>query len=148
MSKTERIAAVVREWIKKAENDLRSARRLLADEDDCPTDTVCFHAQQCVEKYIKALLVQHQTPFPKTHSLSGLVSLLPVKYHNILSGDEQKLLTKYATVTRYPGDYEDISLTDTRNAVRIATRVRKAVRAFLPKEALPPVRRKKRPRQT
>ena len=148
MSETERIAAVVREWIKKAENDLKSSRRLLADEDDCPTDTVCFHAQQCVEKYIKALLVQQQTPFPKTHSLSELVSLLPVKYRNILSSDEQKLLTKYATVTRYPGDYEDISLTDTHKAVRIANRVRKAVRAFLPKKALPPVRRKKGIEQT
>lgn len=88
MSGTERITAVVREWIKKAENDFKSARLLIADEDDCPTDTVCFHAQQCIEKYIKALLVAQQTPFPKTHSMSELVALLPVKYHNSLSGDE------------------------------------------------------------
>ncbi|MGA2770210.1 MAG: HEPN domain-containing protein [Bryobacteraceae bacterium] len=27
-------------------------------QEDCPFDTVCFHAQQCVEKYLKALLLQ------------------------------------------------------------------------------------------
>ena len=39
----------------------------------------CFHAQQCVEKYIKARLIEAETPFPKTHDLSALLSLvLPV----------------------------------------------------------------------
>ena len=48
---------VVREWVLKAENDFTNAVHTLKLKEKCPTDTVCFHAQQAVEKYLKALLV-------------------------------------------------------------------------------------------
>ena len=85
---------------------------------DCPTDTVCFHAQQCAEKYLKALLVWKGIPFPKTHDLSSLIAFLPKDLQNLLTGEEQELLTEYATVTRYPGGYEDITLSEARSAVK------------------------------
>ena len=50
--------------------------------------------------------------------------------------EEQVRLTDYATVTRYPGDYEPPSLADARAAVKIARRVRGQVRKRLPKRAL------------
>jgi hypothetical protein len=43
------------------------------------------------------------------------------------------LLTRYATVTRYPGDYEPITLTEARRAVTLARRVRRQVQRLLPK---------------
>jgi hypothetical protein len=57
--------AVVREWVAKAENDLKSAAYLLKMRG-CPVDNVCFNAQQCVEKYLKALLITQRLEFPKT----------------------------------------------------------------------------------
>lgn len=33
---------------------------------DSPTDTVCFHAQQCVEMCLKALLVLNGIEFSRT----------------------------------------------------------------------------------
>ncbi len=138
MRKPENIIAVVREWVTKADNDLKTSKQTLKLDEDSPTDTICFHAQQCVEKYIKALMVLNQIPFPKTHNLIELLNLLPTKYHSLLSKDEQQLLTVYATVTRYPGDYEDIPLSEAKAAVRVANKVRKAIRLLLPKEALPP----------
>lgn len=63
---------VLREWITKAENDLKNAAQAILLKDECPTDTVCFHAQQCVEKYLKAVLVLHGIPFPKTHDVAEL----------------------------------------------------------------------------
>ena len=45
------------QWAEKADHDLRNAEHTLLIEDDCPFDTVCFHAQQCVEKYLKAALI-------------------------------------------------------------------------------------------
>jgi HEPN domain-containing protein len=134
---------VIREWIVKAENDLKNASFTLTMDDDCPTDTICFHAQQCVEKYLKAFLVWKGTPFPKTHNLSSLISLLPDNMPALLSEAEQELLTDYATVTRYPGEVEEISLSDAKKAVNLARRVRKTLRSLLPKESLPPIRRKK-----
>jgi len=45
-------------------------------------------------------------------------------------------LTRYATVTRNPGDYEPITLTEARRAVTLARRVRRQVRRWLPKQSL------------
>ena len=66
------VITVIREWLSKADNDLKNAVHTLTMGKECPTDTVCFHAQQCVEKYIKALLVFRATPFPKTHNIRVL----------------------------------------------------------------------------
>lgn len=77
MSKNDRIVTVVREWVTKAENDLKAAAQILKMGEDCPADTVCFHAQQCAEKYLKALLSLKSIDFPKTHNLKKLMTLLP-----------------------------------------------------------------------
>ncbi len=142
MPKAEYIMTVAREWISKAENDLKNAANTLKMGEDCPTDTVCFHAQQCAEKYLKALMVWKGIPFPKTHDLSSLIVVLPKDLQNLLTGEEQELLTEYATVTRYPGGYEDITLSEARSAVRVARRIRKSIRALLPKKMLYSVQKK------
>ena len=53
-----------------------------------------------------------------------------------LTPSEQVALTRYATVTRYPGDYEAILLAEARDAVKVARRVRRQIRKRLPQEAL------------
>ncbi|NOT29193.1 MAG: HEPN domain-containing protein [Planctomycetes bacterium] len=100
-------------------------------ESSCPTDTVCFHAQQCVEKYVKALLVLKSTPFPKTHDLGVLTRTLPESWQPDLAPEQVRRLSDYATVTRYPGDYEPVTLAEARAAIAIARKVRKHVRALL-----------------
>ena len=130
------VMQVIRQWAQKAENDLKTAAHTLKLGERCPTDTVCFHAQQCVEKYLKALLVWHEIDFPKTHNLGTLLALLPARIRLDLTPEEQERLTDYATVTRYPGDYDAIPLAEAQQAVAIARRVRSQVRKRLPKEAL------------
>lgn len=127
--------AVAREWTAKADNDLKSATYLLRLKD-CPTDTVCFHAQQCVEKYLKALLIAQGTGFRKIHDLGELVALLPPRHHFLLDEKEQDRLTEYAAVTRYPGNYEPIPLGEARQAVKIARRVRREVHKILEEKPL------------
>ena len=101
---------VIQEWVQKAENDLIAAAHILKMGERCPTDTVCFHAQQCAEKYVKALLINHERDFPKTHNLRVLLALLPASARPDLTSEEQHLLSGYATATRYQGDYEAIPL--------------------------------------
>ena len=132
----EQIVAVVRQWVKKAENDLKTAEHTLTLGEDSPTDTVCFHAQQVVEKYLKALLAWEQIDFPKTHVIKNLIGLLPETLRPELLQAEQDLLTVYATVTRYPGPDEPITLAEARAAVELARRVREKIRGHLPREAL------------
>jgi HEPN domain-containing protein len=64
------------------------------------------------------------------------MALLPPRLRPSLDDKEQDRLTEYATVTRYPGDYEPISLTEARQAVRTARRVRREVRKILEKKPL------------
>ena len=126
---------VAREWIAKAENDLKAAACALPLADECPTDVVCFHAQQCVEKYLKAALVLHGIGFPKTHDIRMLMGLLPQHIRPDVKPAMQDRLTEYATVTRYPGDYEPILFPEARKAVALARRVRSHVRRALPRAA-------------
>ena len=132
----EQVITVVRQWVQKAENDLKNAAHTLKLGPNCPTDTVCFHTQQCVEKYVKALLTVHGIEFSRIHHISALVALLPVRVRPDLTPEEQERLTDYAVSTRYPGDYEPIPLAEARQAVQIARRVRKQIRKWLPKESL------------
>ena len=136
MFEDERVIQKVALWVEKAENDLRNAGHTLKIKQKCPTDTVCFHAQQCVEKYLKALLVWREVEFPRAHDITHLLKRLAPRDQPDLTPDECEQLTDYATVNRYPGDYPPITLQEARQAVKIARRVRKQIRARLPKQAL------------
>ena len=127
---------VVRQWVEKAEEDLVTAEHSLTLQERCPFATVCFHAQQCVEKYIKALLAYQSIDFPKVHDIGELVELLPSDLKPPLTIAQQEELTDHATVSRYPGDREPLSRANAEEAVGLARTVRGAVRTHLPKEVL------------
>ncbi|MFN3763360.1 MAG: HEPN domain-containing protein [Anaerolineae bacterium] len=63
----------LRNWIRKAESDFKVACDELATEEPA-TDAVCFHLQQCVEKYLKAYLLSQGAEIPKTHNLALLLA--------------------------------------------------------------------------
>ena len=68
-----------------------------------PLDIVCFHAQQCAEKYLKTYLVYHDIEFEKTHDLRKLVFLCSkVKKEFLDILEISKRLTDYAVDVRYP----------------------------------------------
>jgi len=72
MPADDRVLSVVRGWVQKAESDLNNAAIVLRAEDEGTADTVAFHAQQGVEKYLKALLAYRGIDFPKTHDIGQL----------------------------------------------------------------------------
>lgn len=133
MPGTESTGRVMAEWVAKAEEDLKAATHILKLGRSCPTAMVCFHAQQSVEKYLKAYLVYRGTPFPKTHDIEELIARIPNHARPSLTVEEQALLTEYAVGPRYPG-WRDVSLSEARRAVALARRVRKQIRLLIPKE--------------
>ena len=96
---------LVQEWIAKAEGDYLTASR-----EDCASppnyDAVCYHAQQCIEKLMKAILIAEEKNPPRTHDLTVLDSLL----RSALSDwhwpiDQLRLLSQAAVMFRYPGEF-------------------------------------------
>ena len=119
--------AVVRAWFRKADNDLTAAEQILRMGEP-PADTICFHAQQCAEKYLKGLLTHHQRAFPRTHSLEALVALCEQAVPGI-TGElpAVEALSGYGADIRYPDDiYHEIPLGDAIEAVAMAKKVKQA----------------------
>jgi HEPN domain-containing protein len=93
------------EWIAKAESDLQAAEILSAGANHSSVlDAVCFHAQQCVEKYLKAWLIDQQQASPRTHDLEALAKLcLPRIGELVTIMPRFRFLTSFAVEIRYPG---------------------------------------------
>ncbi len=96
------------EWVQKAEGDYRVAMRLL--QDDAPVyDAICFHAQQCVEKYLKAVLQDDAISFPKTHNLVELARLCAPLLPEVMPlGSALNTLTRSSIEVRYPGAFASV----------------------------------------
>ncbi len=121
-----------REWIRRAENDYRTARYLFESGKDYSYG-VTFHAQQAAEKYIKAFLVWHQIEFKKTHDIAILLessATIAPEISKILT--EAIALTPYGVEYRYPGDYPDVTGSDADKSIQLATLVRTEIRNRLP----------------
>ncbi len=66
------MGTATREWVEKAEGDYRTAQRESVARPP-NYDAAAFHAQQCAEKYLKALLAEADVAFTKTHDLVDLL---------------------------------------------------------------------------
>ena len=102
---------LTREWIEKAENDWGSLQREIRARKNPNYDAACFFAQQCVEKYIKARLVEEGIYFKKVHDLTYLLGLV-AEVEPLWTAYEKefRLLTDYAIEFRYPGASADLEL--------------------------------------
>src|SRR2546427_8714820 len=119
-------------WAVMAEGDLRAAELLLASSEGGDLWIVCFHAQQCAEKYLKALLTLCAVDFPRVHDLTELLHLVPGGIGLGLSSEEIAALNPYAVDTRYPGDWTAVDPEEAGEAVALARKVRDEVRKRLP----------------
>ena len=113
-------------WTAKAESDFK-AIELMLPVDDAPFDTVCFHAQQGAEKYLKALLVFHGISFRKTHDLTELLLLLPGNSGVPAEVGDLTDLTYEAIVSRYPDMGMVYDRKTAEDAVRTAELVKSSV---------------------
>ena len=94
--------AITREWLARASEDLNAAELLLTHPD--LTNMVTFHAQQVVEKLLKALLEETGQSPVRTHSLTRLYGLL--EPHILIDVDHDMLdrLDAVYIEARYPGE--------------------------------------------
>lgn len=98
------VLRLVRQWVTRAEEDLLAAQHTMTLVERCPLSTVCFHSQQCAEKYLKGLLTSLGLDFPRTHDLMELLPLVPHEVGLGLTVEDLGSLNRYALETRCPGD--------------------------------------------
>jgi HEPN domain-containing protein len=95
-----------REWIAKAEEDFAVAVALSCRRKKPLWSPLCFHAQQCAEKYLKARLNEASIQFFKTHDLEQLLNqVLPIEPLWAAFRPALKRLTEAAVLPRYPGNF-------------------------------------------
>jgi len=93
---------VTQAWLIKAEEDLDAIRALRGNPQ--LTGVVAFHAQQCVEKCLKAVAEERKGTVPRVHDLRRLWEVVADQFHEALGIDLLRELTDIYTDSRYPGD--------------------------------------------
>jgi HEPN domain-containing protein len=89
-----------KDWLLAAQDDLKSIELLIIHPE--LTNIVAFHAQQAIEKSLKAAMEEYDIIFIKTHNLKTLLSLIKIDIcfnQNIISELDQLYID-----SRYPGD--------------------------------------------
>lgn len=121
---------LTKEWVEKAEGDFNTALREYRARKAPNYDAACFHAQQCIEKYMKARLQAAGTPFGKTHDLITILELcIPIEPLWEAFRTSLIILNRYAVDFRYPG--ESATREEAKEAVYIMRNLRDAMRKVL-----------------
>ena len=119
-----------REWVKKAENDFKVASLILRRRKDVVPDAACFFCQQCIEKYLKARLLEAGIAFPRTHDLLQLLNTC-VQVEPLWSAYAKVVdaMSDYAVDFRYPG--HSATLREAKAALKHCRSLRAEVRRAL-----------------
>lgn len=90
-----------KEWLKSAYGDLRSIHHIV--NDPFLTHIVAFHAQQTIEKSLKAILENEEGRIPRVHRLQHLINKVNID----IQFDEEiiEILDELYIESRYPGDF-------------------------------------------
>jgi HEPN domain-containing protein len=118
------------EWIGKAEGDFDVAQRESTCEGRRNSDAICFHAHQCVEKLMKAVLIAHGVAPEYTHNLVYLDTCVK----NVVESWESEVeelnwLTRAGIAFRYPGEWATDA--HAKKAMAICERLRGELLALL-----------------
>ena len=117
----------INEWIEKADHDLGSAKIIYLHLPDY-FDTIAFHCQQAVEKYLKAVLIFYHIDFLRSHDLIYLLELLSSK----IKIDDSRFknafsLNNFAVQIRYPNKIIKLTKEEIETAIGISQEFRSFV---------------------
>jgi len=117
----------IKQWIIKADHDLGTAKITYFNIPEY-LDTVTFHCQQAVEKYLKAYLIFLSISFRLTHDLVYLLELISQKDSDF--GEFYDLISElqgYAVEVRYPKETIYLSEEKVENSIILAKNMRDLV---------------------
>ena len=131
----------VRVWLEKAAHDINAAevdQRAADDENSDFLWDVMFHCQQSVEKSLKGFLTWYDIKFKRTHDLAEIGAQCTGVDSDLVSVvREAEPLSQYAWEFRYPGESDDPTEKQAKEALHLARKVFKEILKRLPKETHP-----------
>jgi HEPN domain-containing protein len=105
-------------WIDRAKSSLEISK--IAVNDKVFYEDLCYQSQQAVEKGLKGLLIYYGVEPEFTHNIGILLDELE-KFIKIPENMKETInLTKYAVITRYPGEYDEITKEGYKKSINIA----------------------------
>ncbi|MGB8492235.1 MAG: HEPN domain-containing protein [Bacteroidales bacterium] len=94
----------LRNWLFRAKEDIAVIDSLFNLDPVLYASTICFHAQQAVEKFLKAFLVYNNIDFPRTHDNDFLLlecqKIDPKSFELDLGS-----MSDFGVNIRYPDDF-------------------------------------------
>ncbi|TAK21793.1 MAG: HEPN domain-containing protein [Chloroflexota bacterium] len=139
----EEVATETQRWLARADEDLLDARSLLRSRPR-RTRGACFHAQQSVEKTLKAALIWRGIEPSRTHDLPTLAGLVGSDLALPINESTLKRMTAWAVDGRYPGEAEP-SRPEAVTAINDARDTLARVREMLTREGLASTRANQAP---
>ncbi len=125
----------LREWLRVAGNDLRTARVVIPSG---PLEPGCFHCQQAIEKLLKAWLISRGCRPPFTHDLTLLLDFCAEQRASFMGRrDEWEWITGFGVTTRYPSEVSSPDVAEAERALRAAEECWQIITAELPPEVRP-----------
>lgn len=133
-------------WLSHAQRDMRLATHLSSDFAEWK-ESICFHAQQAAEKYLKALIIARHARPARTHKLVRLVRQLRKSGLDLGDlDDDAAFLSRFAVDVRYPESEKrdsarqtvrmaqpaEVTESEARHAFAAAQRIQAAVGPHLP----------------
>ena len=92
----------VKNWLNSALDDLNTIKKI--GNDETLTNMIAFHAEQAIEKSLKAILEEFESKVPRIHNVIKLKEL--TEKHVLFDVDKQLLLqiSEVYSDARYPSD--------------------------------------------
>jgi len=116
---------IILRWFRKAESDLKVVKHLLVI-DEPPTDALCFHCQQAIEKYLKAFLTFRNVRVKKIHDMEAILNLCIEQDREFENLDKENIssLSLFAVEVRYPEEFYIPTLDEVKEYFEIALKVK------------------------
>lgn len=116
---------IILRWLRKAESDLKVVKHLLMI-DEPPTDALCFHCQQAIEKYLKAFLTFRNVRVKKIHDMEAILNLCIEQDKEFGNLDKENIssLSLFAVEVRYPEEFYIPTLDEVKEYFEIALKVK------------------------
>jgi HEPN domain-containing protein len=123
-----------KKWLDRAQKDYDFAAKIEKHFWPKDLEQICYHCQQGTEKALKAVLAYNEVDIPKTHNIGQLIDECK-KFDPSIEMDRKisKLITDYATLSRYPDNMNEWTEDDARLALKYAEQTISVVNQYLAK---------------